>query len=286
MKHILIPTDFSNNAKHAIIFGLAMALDLKASVTFFHMTSLLVPTSAPLGHYEKQVAHNIELKTAELKAHTKEFYEVLGIVEQELPTNYVVVDGLAFADQVAAYVHKNHTDLIIMGTKGETGVESIIFGSNTSNLIAKSECAVLAIPTDYHYSKVKRIAFATTLEHVEKDIAEFIEIVKNFKASLELVYIYPTFPPNIDIATFDNDGFIEKLSKKFNYDKINLHFVHTNNDNEVVEGMNLFVTAYKPSLLVMNTHKRNLFDRFFNSSITEEVAMKTKLPLLALKSTK
>jgi nucleotide-binding universal stress UspA family protein len=122
------------------------------------------------------------------------------------------------------------------------------------------------------------------LENVEDELAQFIDIVKNFKATLELVYIYPVFPPNIDIATFDNDNFLYELTKRFDYDKINLHFVHTNGDNEVAEGMNLFVAAYKPSLLVMHTHHRDLFSKFFNSSITEEISMKTKLPLLAFKT--
>jgi nucleotide-binding universal stress UspA family protein len=267
-----------------MIFGISMALDVGASITFYHLTTTLTPTSAPLGTYEKEIAQNIADKTQKVKESVQEMYQIFDIQAQQIPTNYVIAEGFALADHISNYVTNHAIDLVIMGTKGETNLSSLVFGSNTSNVIAKTACPVLAIPADYQYKKTTKIAFATNLENIEPELNVFMELVKRMDASLELFYIYPTFPKSIDLQNFDNDTFVENLRKKYAYPKINLHFVHTSNENEEIEGINLFITAYKPAMLIMHTHTRSLLDKFLNPSITEDVATKIHIPLLSFKT--
>jgi nucleotide-binding universal stress UspA family protein len=73
------------------------------------------------------------------------------------------------------------------------------------------------------------------------------------------------------------------MKRLYHYDKINFHFVHTNGENEVKKGVNLYAEAYKPDLLLMFTHKRDFIDKVFDKSQTIEVAYSVHVPLLALR---
>jgi nucleotide-binding universal stress UspA family protein len=285
MKHILIPTDFSANAQHAAIFGVQIAVAQQAKITFFHLSNFAGSiNAAPTGDYSAEIKDNIEENKLKLQNFSKAVYKELAITSSQIPTEHVVIEGFAFADQVAVYAEKHHVDMIILGTRGQTGIKSVLFGSNTSTLIGKSPCSVLAIPENCKYDQIKYIAFATTLENTEKAVDGLIDYVKLFNASLQLFYIYPSFPANINVETFDNHALVEGLSKKFDYHNISLYFEHTSKENDVQIGINQFVRAYKPSMLAIYTHERTWLDKLLNASITESIALQTELPLLALRA--
>jgi nucleotide-binding universal stress UspA family protein len=284
MENILIPTDFSTNAHHAAIFGVQVALATQSKVTFFHLDTFTGSiTAAPTGDYKEEIKTHLAASEQNLRDFTKKVYETLGVTEAKIPTSYVIVEGIAFADQVAVFAKKNRVDLIVLGTRGQTGLKTVLFGSNASSLISKSPCPVLAIPEKCKYEQIKYIAFATTLENTEKSVAGLIDYVKLFEASLQLFYIYPCFPANIDVPSFDNHGFVADLRKKFDYEKIRIYFEHTSKENDVQVGINQFVRAYKPSMLALYTHERTWLDKLLNASITESIALEIEIPLLALK---
>ena len=53
-----------------------------------------------------------------------------------------------FTDHIKQVVKDKNIDLIIMGTKGATGLKAVSLGSNTGNVLTKVRCAVLAVPED------------------------------------------------------------------------------------------------------------------------------------------
>ncbi len=284
MKHILIPTDFSAHAEQAAIFGVGVALSQEATITFFHLDSFVGSVSAaPTGDYKAEIQAHVAESTTKLQHFAKKVYGLMGVAEGKIPTNYVVVEGIAFADQASVYAKKHHIDLIVLGTKGQTGLATAIFGSNASSLISKAHCPVLAIPAKCKYEHINYIAFATTLENTEKAVAGVIDFVRLFKCSLQLFYIYPCFPANINLDTFDNHALVADLRKKFDYEKIRLYFQHTSKENDVQGGINEFLRVYKPSMLALYTHERTWLEKILNASVTESIALQIELPLLALK---
>jgi nucleotide-binding universal stress UspA family protein len=281
MKTFLVPIDFSANADHAASFAIALAVSYDAKIIFFHTTSTLVPTSAPLGVYEKTLSEVAEQKTLQLSMHVQEVFRNQHI-KNKPQFELVVKESITLVDALADYIAHTPVSMVIMGTRGETNLTTKLFGSNTSNLIRKSLRPVLAIPANHSYKHIKHIAVATDLEHPEKDIEKIIDLAKLFGATIDLMYIYPVFPPNIDIESFDNDLVLTNLREKFDYPNIQLHFVYTDSDNDVAKGINLFVKAYKPQLLVMYRHQRTWWEKLLDSSYSEQEALETNIPLLTI----
>lgn len=281
MKTYLVPIDFSPNADHAAVFAIAMAASQQAKIVFFHITSTLVPTSAPLGTYEKRVSEVVEQHTQKLSMHVQGLFREQQI-KHKPEIELVVKESIVLADALADYVAHTPVTMVVMGTKGENNLSSKLFGSNTSNFIRKSLRPVLAIPSNYSYKTIKHIAVATDLEHPDRDVEKVIEIAKMFEAAVDLFYIYPVFPPNVDIEKLDNDLILSDLRTQFDYQNIHLHFVHTDSDNDVAGGIDQFVKAYKPQLLVMYRHQRTWWEKLLDSSYTEEEALQANVPFLSI----
>lgn len=48
-------------------------------------------------------------------------------------------------------------DLVVMGTKGASGVTEILIGSNTADVIEKCHCPVLAIPAESDFKTPTKV---------------------------------------------------------------------------------------------------------------------------------
>jgi nucleotide-binding universal stress UspA family protein len=80
--------------------------------------------------------------------------------------------------------------LILVGTKGKSGIEEMILGSTTKKLIEKAPCPVVAIPMDMKPRTIRTIVYATDFE--EEDIhaiQKLLEITQPLKAKIKVVHI-------------------------------------------------------------------------------------------------
>ncbi|WP_273568521.1 universal stress protein [Maribacter halichondriae] len=66
-----------------------------------------------------------------------------------------------FVDAIKRESENKKIDLIVMGTKGATGLKKATVGSNTGDVITKIKQPLLAVPEDTVYEKPREIAFAT-----------------------------------------------------------------------------------------------------------------------------
>ena len=160
MKNILLPTDFSLNSVNAIQY--AVKLLKKEHCTFYLLHA-----------YRVQYLANDELLLNNM--------EQVALIEQKLLTSSqnsleMIVDKIAvnskhtfkllsdfnfFIDSVKQKIKELDIDLIIMGTKGATGAKEIFMGSNTGDVIMKTDCDVLAVPDKAKFKVPKEIVFPT-----------------------------------------------------------------------------------------------------------------------------
>lgn len=66
--------------------------------------------------------------------------------------------------QIISYSTINKIDLIIMGTTDASGLKEIIIGNVTVDIIAKSECPVLAVPSNYKHKSIQKILIPTNYD--------------------------------------------------------------------------------------------------------------------------
>lgn len=134
-QHILAPVDFSGSATSSLQQASAIAHQHQAQLSVMHS----IEPNASMAFY------GLDEPSGSMRKHAEDALEKL-LSETELAqtaANKRIVAGPA-EDQIVAQAHEQHSDLIVMGTVGLSGLERLLVGSTTERVMRKAPCAVLA----------------------------------------------------------------------------------------------------------------------------------------------
>ncbi|MGS0527070.1 universal stress protein [Zobellia nedashkovskayae] len=155
MRTVLIPTDFSDNAMHAIDHALNLYKCERTTFYFLHAYADEV-----YGPFKKS---GESIKTTEkiIKNKTEEALKklILEVKDKTQNPKHSYESVFAFeslVDSVNDFVNQANIDLVVMGTQGQTADKKITFGSHTVQIFKYVKCPVLAIPQNYTYQQPKK----------------------------------------------------------------------------------------------------------------------------------
>ncbi len=134
-KHILIPTDFSDDSRRAVDKALALGKVFDAQLTVVHVVDYLPPTFISAQSEMMSAPQVIERATTYLA----EWTEQVGLQHAE----QVVASGPA-GREIVSTAKARKVDLIVIGTSGEGGMKRLL-GSTTRSVIHDAPCDVLSI---------------------------------------------------------------------------------------------------------------------------------------------
>ena len=141
MKRILVGSDFSPDSSLAIQYGLSLAQEFQSEL---HLAHVIEPAV-----YEDMLKQN----TAENEAYEEDLRgklaeELSGMVPEEVhhwcTPKTVLLAGQAH-DELIKYSVVQKIDLIILGVRGHSLVESLLMGSTTDRVIRQAPCPVLSV---------------------------------------------------------------------------------------------------------------------------------------------
>ena len=147
--HILVATDFSAGAEHAMHTACELSRVYSAPLTVLHVDDP-VPYPLPDG-YMMYTAVQLSAAPEELERRlesAKVDAQAAGAVHVETR----LLQG-APATQIVRFAKDEDYDLIVMGTHGRRGVARLLLGSVAACVVQTSECPVLTVrrpaqPTD------------------------------------------------------------------------------------------------------------------------------------------
>jgi nucleotide-binding universal stress UspA family protein len=141
-KKILCPTDFSEPSYEAIKAAGELAYHFGSELCIIHVVSP-VPVM-PMG--PGPTPFNVARYEEELMASSKKtLEEVLNHLEtKEVKARLTAVRGDA-ADEIVRTAHEENVDLIVIATRGRTGLDRLIFGSVAEKVIRLAKCPVLTV---------------------------------------------------------------------------------------------------------------------------------------------
>lgn len=152
---ILVPTDFSETAQHALQVARSLGRD--------HGSKLVLMTSPPA---PPAAMAEVYLPTAELNGLMEEARrEVAALAKTipELPVETQVIVGPPGVSIVTA-AEKCRADLIVMGTHGRSGLGRVLMGSVAEYVLRHAPCPVLTIKpaTAVHLSHIEETSLAAS----------------------------------------------------------------------------------------------------------------------------
>lgn len=140
-KLILVPTDFSEPAAHALRYASALAGRFGAHLLVIHadsFTPVVDFTAIPAAVFGDLQGSMIENAREVLQAHAEEN------IGAAVPFDLRVIVGNPL-DAIAAQTAESGANLVVMGTHGRTGVSRLLFGSVTESVMRTSAVPVIAV---------------------------------------------------------------------------------------------------------------------------------------------
>jgi nucleotide-binding universal stress UspA family protein len=278
MKRIVVPHDFSVQAQAALEVAVVIAKQTKAEVILTHIIE------TPVRAYADAVTGAASyVLDSELLAEDRES------AKRKLAMLTRSFDGVKFfvsvlardGESISEKILEKDADLIVMGTKGASGLKEIFVGSNTEKVVRHATCPVLTVHKGIADYKIKNIVFPVDLRALSDDVAQKIkDFAQLFSAKVHLLYV-------ITPATLEHRGDIQKefaiYKPKYGFDAFDHHIVESTNE-EV--GIINFATSNKADLIVMPTHGRVGLSHLLMGSITEDVVNHSPIPVLSFKTKK
>lgn len=275
MVNILVPTDFSKLSKVAIQYATKMSNKINGNITLLHViTNVFEPLHSDLQERIKAVERDLVL------AAEADFKPILKEAEKLNTTTTPVVakiqKGKSFDDSMKAFIKKSRSGLIVMGTRGASGLAKYVLGSNTVKILDISPIPVLAVPEKADFKTFKNVVYTSNLKNLEGELKMLCTYLKMFDSTLHLLHVAEK---GADIEKLQD--IIKTTLKKVDYRKST---VTIQINKKVDEAIDSFVQQLKADLVTMFTHKKSTYDKLFNRSITKKMAFQSKVPLLAFKS--
>jgi nucleotide-binding universal stress UspA family protein len=133
IKRILVPTDFSSGSLDALDYAEELARVLDATLLLLHVERVPVAGSKAGERAHAAAAEHLGKVVEELAHHGLR-------VEMRLREG-------APDEEIADVAASEHVDLIVMGTRGRTGVAHALLGSIAERVVRTSPCPVLTVGT-------------------------------------------------------------------------------------------------------------------------------------------
>ncbi len=278
MKKILIPTDFSDNAWDALTYALRLYDDIPCS--FYILNTFEVgATGAEATLYtgatkklynilkddSKQGLEKIENYLNEYLLNDKHEYN---IHSKHGPLLSVTKDLIA----------KQQIDLIVMGTKGASGMKGILMGSNTTSLIKNiKDCPILAVPEKFEFREPEKLSLATDLnELLSSDLLNPLrELLLIHNLDLELLHVKNE--TILSVNQEENKKLIEQL-----FSHAQVIYREVSFDKSIANSINQYTTNNAIDILCMIQHKHSFIERLTREPVIKKVGFNTNVPLLII----
>lgn len=265
IKNILVPTDFSPSATKALDYAVELARKTQSTILLLHIVE------------SNEVMETTEENSEKMELIKKSIQQTTQVV-----VNTKLIRGLAI-DSIHDSIKTDEIDLVIMGTVGNSRFSEKIFGSKTAKLISSSPVAVLAIPLLSEWGAHPDILLAINDFKVEDNkLTPVIQLARLLHSTLQVAIFTDTdddYVEDYEVNDFKIAAFRDEL--KIKYPDLEINAVHLAS-RQFIDSLLQWIDKNNIGMLVMLTHKRNIFESIFNQSLTRKMSYHTNIPLLSI----
>lgn len=272
MKNILIPTDFSTNARNAIRYAISYHADIFVNFYFLHSTALQTGdlltdefqlTLQPKTDVQKRLQEEIQYAQKLSINVNHQFFSIL----QEQP----------LINAIRATIDKKQIDYIIMGTRGESDSPSEKVGSNTYEVISKVKCPTIIIPENITHKNFHHIGLVTDYNNWNENrmFTSLFETLLYKKAEL---HILEKQNESINWTSLqqNNKNILTQLFKKVKYD---FHTLSTSELNQTIQDI---IDQLQLDMIVLVGRNINFIQRLVFKPESQQHSYRFKVPFLIL----
>jgi nucleotide-binding universal stress UspA family protein len=269
MKKILIPVDFSENSRNAVEYTLSIfgQQSEKIQLTFLNAYKVYSSTGMFIS-VEKYMQKDAE----------EDMRMLMSYLEDKKPENIELEGKVVRGDVIPTLCHiaeEEDYDLIVMGTKGASGLKEVFLGSVASGVIKQAKNPVLVVPGDFEYKAPHKILFAVDGNAVTGAAVTQVlnDIAATFDSEILILHIIEKDEEetntSVDPAT---DLFIQKGHSTY------MQFP----SDDINASINSSIHAQQADMLCMIRRNRSALEKLFHTSTTAKEVFDCPVPFLVL----
>jgi nucleotide-binding universal stress UspA family protein len=182
-ENILFATDFSAAAAQAIPFVKKMARHFQSNLVVFHVRPPVVNPMTQPAFWSK----DIEAAKVSDKEHREKSLDTFAGINTE-----VLIEEGDIQSHLGTAIQKHNTDLVIIGTRGRTGLAKVLLGSVAEEIFRLVPCPVLTVGphSDMTKATIREILFATDFASEAPSAAAYaVSLAQEFQARLTLLHV-------------------------------------------------------------------------------------------------
>jgi len=286
IKNILVPLDFSRGSMQAFDYAISLAKQFNAEIQLAHVQIADEACAVPnAGHLIRECAEAATLLREKLEGQEPRppFW----------PENCHIRTGRPY-EQICKLALELGVDLIVLGSRGHTGLKRVLLGSTAERVARFSPCPVLVarkfkqgefrlrrilVPTDFSQCAIAGLSYAALW-------------AKTFNAKLSLFHVVPpVVPVLIDRVAANLPSVTRGIPADTNLEMealIQLDFLTgTKCEPRIKIGYAVDTICSETAnvdLVVMSTHGRSGLKRALIGSVAEQVVRYADCPVLVVPS--
>lgn len=262
MKKVLIPVDFSETSENALAYACKIFDKHPLEITLVNIFGA-TSTALMMKSIDSILIKEAKESLSKLEKKYKALFPDVQFKSQ-LYKNYAVQTIVSLADS-------GDYDLIIMGTKGASGVKEVFLGSIAGGVISKTKAPVIVVPSEYQFSSLDKIIFAINDSKIleKTNLDTFKSISELHQSKIIALHIDP-------VNKADYKSYNQEV-KGFDFEVVNIQ-----GTGKINEDINSFLTKNKADLLCLIRSKKDFIGRLFDGSVTSKQTFSSSIPLLIL----
>ncbi|HLF35226.1 MAG TPA: universal stress protein [Cyclobacteriaceae bacterium] len=281
MKKILVPTDFSEQAKNALDFAIQIARRSEAAIILLNVLdypglstvwmgglNIIGGTEPPADHLDETFVNSLLDKAKDELADSIRTAGGTGMnitPKVEIGNPYFCISEKITAEDI---------NLVVMGTRGISGLEDVLIGSTAEKVVRLSQCPVITIKQKCELNKIKHMIFASNFEEKQDHIVEeLLKMQQILDATLHLVKVNtPNNFQSNQVMTREMKEFVEKYG-------IRKYTTNLYNDYLEEDGIIHFAEDIDADMISLATHGRTGLMHLLSGSIAEDVVNHARRPV-------
>lgn len=277
-KNILLPTDFSKSAWHAIAYALEL---YKNEPCNFFLLNVFSGSSNIIDSLINMEPGSALYEEAKLKSEDglAKVLDMIALRDRQNPKhNFITISSFNNTlEAIKNVVENKDIEIIIMGTRGQTESKSIVYGRNAISVMEKvRECPVLVIPEIAKIELPKEIVFPTDYKkHFKKrELKYLIEIAKISEAAVKILHVQEE--NKLDVKQKANKELLEGCFEDISY---SFHFL---TNMHVPTAINCFVESRESDMVAFINKKHAFFGSILTQPLVKDIGYHSKVPVLVL----
>ena len=272
IRHILVPVDFSGYSISSYRFALELADKCGAKITLLHVVEPPYNFATAVEGMLSMMEKNALSRMVQMKA------EISGRKSNGADADIVVKHGRT-AREILLQSKELSADLIIMGNKGQSGLQKMVLGSISSAIVEDSNIPVFVLPgkePEVMFNLTK-VVFATNLRERDPDNLLYAHSLSSyFNAVTEIVHVKTedNFDSKLRII-----GFRQMIKEMELVPQPEFKIIE---HEHMLAGLGGYLSGQTDTMVVLNRYKRSMVQKLLGENHTEKVIRYSDFPILII----